>query len=159
MSVSFKKPDLYENWVKEYSIFENLYDAVIFMAVLGYVENNVNRDDFKGSKDGVGQGDIRIESFYTNDTYRVIGGCLAYQDTGDPDSLVDKELQAKIIAQYATGGLEIAQDQFGNISGDPTDAIVNYIDTREGQSKKSVNPILSEIRESFDNEMLNPDTD
>lgn len=160
MSVSFKKPDLYREWVEEYEVFDNLYDAVIFMAILGYVEDSVERDNYRGGKDGIGQGNIRIESFYSDDIYRVIGGCLAYQDTDDPDALVDIELQAEIISQYATGGLEIAQKEFGDVPGDPTDAIVNYIDNREGRGKTGETSILTKIRENFDNEMLNSgDTD
>lgn len=159
MSVSFKKPDLYDEWVEEYEIFDNLYDAVIFMAVLGYVEDNVERGNFRGSKEGVGQGNIRIESFYSDDIYRVIGSCLAYQDTDDPDALVDPELQAEIISKYATGGLEIAQKEFGDIPGDPTDAIVNYIETREERPETGEKTILNKIRENFDNEMLNDGAD
>ncbi|ELZ20836.1 hypothetical protein C475_19593 [Halosimplex carlsbadense 2-9-1] len=159
MSVSFKKTDIYDEWVEEYEIFENLYDAVMFMAVLGYANDSVERQNFRGSKDGVGQGNIRIESFYSNDLYQVIGGCLAYQDTNDPDALVKTELQAKIISQYATGGVAIAQSEFGDISGDPTDAIVNYIDEFEDDPDGTGPSILTQIRENFDNEMLNSDSE
>jgi hypothetical protein len=159
MSVSFKKPDLYDEWVDDYEIFDNLYDAVIFMAVLGYVEDSVERENFRGSKGGVGQGNIRIESFYSDDIYRVIGGCLAYQDTEDPDALVDTELQAETISKYATGGLEVAQEEFGAIPGNPADAIVNYIEAHEERPETGKKSILTKIRENFDNEMLNDDTD
>ena len=158
MSVSFKKPALYNELVEEYEVFENLYDAVIFMAMIGYLEDNVARTDFRGGKDGVGQGNIRIESFYSEDLYRIVGSCLAYQDTGDPDALVDIEQQAEIISQYATGGLEIAEREFGDIAGDPTDAIVNYINNSEDRTHETgASGILVEIQKNFDDQMMNTD--
>lgn len=159
MSVSFKKPDLYDELVEEYEVFENLYDAVVFMAMVGYLEDNVERDNFRGSKDGAGQGNIRIESFYSNDLYRIVGSCLAYQDTGDPDALVDTEQQAKTISQYATGGLEIAQKEFGDIAGDPTDAILNYINECENRGPDgAATSIINEIQSNFDDQMLDGGT-
>lgn len=155
MSVSFKKPDLYDDLVNEYDVFEYLYDAVIFMAMIGYFEDNIEEANFRGSKDGVGQGDIRIESFYSNDLYRIVGSCLAYQYTNDPDALVDTELQAETISKYATGGIEVVQQEFADIPGDPTDAVVNYINECEDQgSVGEGQSILNKIQSNFDEQML-----
>lgn len=153
MSVSFYNPEIYDDLVDKYDIFEYRRDAVMFMAVLGYVEGEPRREDYRGSDDE--QGNTRIESFYSRDLYRVFGSSLAYQDTGDPDALVDLELQAKVISQYATGGLEVYEDEIGDVNGDPTDAIVNYIQSLTEKSGYSGPAILKDIQDNFDDQMAN----
>lgn len=150
-------PDLYEDLADQYDVFEYPRDVLMFMAVLGYVEGEPKRDDYKGSDDN--QGNTRIEGFYTQEMYQVFGGCLAYQDTGDPDALVDLELQAEVISQYAAGGLEIAQEEFGDVAGDPTDAIVNYINKIAKDRDKTVTTILKNIRQNFNKDMRDGEAD
>lgn len=150
-------PDLYEDLADQYDVFEYPRDVLMFMAVLGYVEGEPKRDDYKGSDDN--QGNTRIEGFYTQEMYQVFGGCLAYQDTGDPDALVDLELQAEVISQYAAGGLEIAQEEFGDVAGDPTDAIVNYINKIAKDRDKTVTTILKKIRQNFNKDMRDGEAD
>lgn len=156
-SITFKMPDLYEDLADQYDVFEYPRDVLMFMAVLGYVEGEPKRDDYKGSDDN--QGNTRIEGFYTQEMYQVFGGCLAYQDTGDPDALVDLELQAEVISQYAAGGLEIAQEEFGDVAGDPTDAIVNYINKIAKDRDKTVTTILKNIRQNFNKDMRDGEAD
>lgn len=157
MSVSFYNPDLYEELVEQYDIFEFRRDVVMFMAVLGYVEGEPKREDFRGSGDE--QGNTRIESFYSRDLYRVFGASLAYQDTGDPDALVDLELQARLISQYAAGGLELFKKELGDISGDPTDAIINYINGLAEEPDESEQTILKQIQQNFNDDMVDLDSE
>lgn len=84
-----------------------------------------------------------------------MGACLAFQHTGDPEALVDPAVHKKVIAQYAAGGLEFAQEQFGQNAGDPTDAIVNYIRSREeSEDDEIIQGELDAIVEAFDEEMM-----
>jgi hypothetical protein len=156
MSVTFYKPDLYKKLDEKYEIFSGLRDVVMFMAVLGYIEGEPKRQDFRGSGDE--QGNTRIESFYNRDLYRVFGASLAYQDTGSPDSLVDLELQAELISQYAAGGLELFQQELSDVAGDPTDAILNYIDSLVEDSDGSEQTILKRIQENFNNDMVDSES-
>lgn len=79
---------------------------------------------------------------------------LAFQDTGDPEALVDEQTHMKVLAQYAAGGLEIAEDEFGDIAGDPTDAIINYIKMSQSEGTGTEGE-LAKIVQSFDDEMMN----
>jgi hypothetical protein len=151
--ISYKKSPLYDEVVEEYSIFNHSYDFMVFLAVLGYQEDNPVREDYTGDETKGTSGQIGAENFFSNEFYRVIAACIAYQDTGDEGALGDRELQAERLAQYAAGGLEIAEEEFGQIAGDPTDALVNYI--RNGQADDDrYQGTLGEIVKSFDEEVI-----
>lgn len=151
--ISYKKSDLYERVVDEYDIFENSYDFMVFLAVIGYRENNIVRDGYEGSDANGTRGQIGAENFFANDLYRVIASSIAFQDTKDASALVDSELQAQKLSQYAAGGLEIAEREFGQIAGDPTDAIVNYIEDQQNEQKE-YKGTLGEIVKAFDDQMM-----
>jgi dnd system-associated protein 4 len=150
--ISYKKSELYGRVVDEYDIFENSYDFMVFLAVMGYREGNVVRDGYQGNDSDGTRGQIGAENFFANDLYRVIASSIAFQDTEDPGALVNSELQAERLAQYAAGGLEIAEREFGQTAGDPTDAIVNYI--KGHQDEDSYQGTLGEIVKAFDNQMM-----
>lgn len=151
--IKYRKSTLYDRLVDEYEIFEHSYDLMIFLAVLGYKEGSVDREQYKGRDDDGTRGQIGMENFFANDLYRVVASCIAFQDTDDPAALADPEIKAEKIAQYASGGLEIAEEEFGQTAGDPTDAIVNYLnDCRE--QEETYQGTLGEIVKAFDEEFL-----
>ena len=78
---------------------------------------------------------------------------LAFHDTGNPEALVDSDTQMRVLAQYAAGGLEIAEREFGEVAGDPTDAIVNYIKSSR-DTDTDFEGELERIVKSFDDEMM-----
>jgi hypothetical protein len=156
--ISYKKSPLYDRVVEEHDIFEHSYDFLVFLAALGHRENNPVREDYKGNEAKGTRGQIGAENFFANDLYRIIAACIAYQDTGNPSALVDSELQADRLAQYAAGGLEIAEEEFGQIAGDPTDAIVNYIQNCE-EDDEMYQGTLGEIVKAFDDEMMGIEED
>jgi hypothetical protein len=150
--ISYRKSELYDRVVEEHDVFEHSYDFMVFLAVLGYREGEPVRDDYKGSSAEGTKGEIGAENFFANDLYRMVTACIAFQDTGDPAALVDQELQAEKLAQYAAGGLEVAEEKFGQTAGDPTNAILNYL--KQYQDSDTYQGTLGEIVKAFDDEMM-----
>lgn len=154
--ISYKKSELYGRIVDKYDIFQHSYDFMIFLAVMGYQEGNVVREGYEGNDTDGTKGQIGVENFFANDLYRVIAASIAFQDTENPSALVDSEVQAKKLAQYAAGGLEIAEREFGDTVGDPTNVIVEYIQNRDEED--SYQGTLGEIVKAFDDEMMGVET-
>ncbi|QUO47191.1 hypothetical protein [Halorubrum ruber] len=152
--INYKKTELYDTLVDEYEVFENYYDLLIFLAVIGYKEDNPVREGYRGSSSEGTAGESGLHNVYSQDLYRTIMASLAFQDTGDPEALVDEQTHMKVLAQYAAGGLEIAEDEFGDIAGDPTDAIINYIKMSQSEGTGTEGE-LAKIVQSFDDEMMN----
>lgn len=152
-NLKYKKSDLYDTVVDEYGVFKHNYQFMMFLAVLGYINERPRRNDYTGSEQDGTQGNIAMSNFYSQDLYRVFAASLAYQDTGDPEDLVNTDEHMRVMAQYSAGGLEIAEREFGSIGGDPTDAIMHYI-SETGGGGTEADTILAKIRESFDDEMM-----
>lgn len=155
--IEYRGSDLYDRVVDEYDVFEHSYDFMVFLAVMGYREDRVDRDHYRGSDAEGTRRQIGADNFFANDLYRVIATCIAFQDTGDPKALVDPDLQAERLAQYASGGLDVAEDEFGQTAGDPTNAIVNYI--KSHQESGTYQGTLGEIVQAFDDEMMSSESD
>jgi len=151
--ISYKKSELYDRVVDQYEIFNHSYDFMVFLAVLGYREDNPVREGYEGDDSEGTRGQIGADNFFANDLYRVIATSIAYQDTGDMDALVDSELQAERLAQYAAGGLEVAEKEFGQVAGDPTDAIVNLTQNYQ-EEEEEYQGTLGDIVKAFDDEMM-----
>jgi len=150
-TVNYKKSDLYDKVVDEYDVFDYGYEFMVFLAVLGYREGVSEREDYRGN------GEIGLENLLNRELYRIIMASLAFQDTSDPDALVDVNRQERILAQYAAGGLKIAEEEFGQTAGDPTDALVNYI--RNHQETETYQGTLGEIVSAFDDQMMGVEQD
>jgi dnd system-associated protein 4 len=155
--ISYKKSELYDRVVDEYDIFQNSYDFMVFLAVMGYQEGKVVREGYKGDDSAGTKGQIGVENFFANDLYRVIASSIAFQDTEDPSALVNSELQAEKLAQYAAGGLEIAEQEFGSTAGDPTNVIVEYIQDHDDED--TYEGTLGEIVKAFDDQMMGVEED
>ena len=151
--VRYKKTELYEQLVDEYGVFENYYDLLVFFGVVGYHEDNPVRSDFRGAASEGTKGEAGLDNIYSTDLYQTIMASLAFQDTGNPEALVDSDTQMRVLAQYAAGGLEIAEREFGEVAGDPTDAIVNYIKSSR-DTDTDFEGELERIVKSFDDEMM-----
>ena len=150
-TVKYKKSDLYDRIVDEYEVFEYGYEFMIFLAVMGYRDGKPDREDYRGA------GEIGLENLLNKELYRIIMASLAFQDTGNPGALVNVDQQEKILAQYSAGGLKVAEGEFGQTAGDPTDAIVSYIKEYEGT--QMYQGTLGEIVDAFDDQMLGIEQD
>jgi len=149
--VEYKTSDLYDRVVEEYGIFKSGYEFMVFLATVGYRDGKPDREDYRG------EGEIGLENLLNRELYRIIMASLAFQDTGDPEALVDVDRQEKILVQYAAGGLKIAEREFGKTAGDPTDAMVNYI--KSHQDTETYQGTLGEIVSAFDDEMMGVEQD
>jgi dnd system-associated protein 4 len=129
----YAQTELIDTLVNDHEIFSSYKDAIIFLGVLGYREGESVRKGLSGFNGDVGE--IDYSTFATTSMYIDILGSLAFQHTGDPDMLVDREEQLEILDMYAAGGLQIFQREFGQVKGDPTDAIVNFIQTYEDKDE------------------------
>ena len=145
-TVKYKKSDLYDRVVDEYGIFDYGYEFMVFLAVIGYREEEPDREDYRG------EGEIGLENLLNKELYRIIMASLAYQDTGNPETLVNVDRQEKILAQYSAGGLQVAEREFGHTAGDPTNAIVSYI--KKFETEDTYQGTLGEIVDAFDDQML-----
>ncbi|WP_254524001.1 hypothetical protein [Natrinema caseinilyticum] len=153
--IEYEQGELYEQLVDEYEVFDYYYEVLLFLAVVGYREEEVKREDYKGDSDAETNGEAGLQNVHSRDLFHTVAACLAFQDTNDPEALVDREEQKRVIAQYAAGGLEFAEQEFGQNAGDPTDAIVNYIRSRKDEEDDEViEGELGAIVDSFDDEMM-----
>lgn len=151
--IQYRKSDLYDRVVDEYDVFSSSYDFLLFLAMVGYREDRPKRNNYTGDRSEGTLGEIGLQNVYSNELYRVLMASLAFQDTNDPTALVDSGKQMKVLAQYAAGGLEIAENEFGHTAGDPTDAILNYIESNR-EPTEDFEGELGKIVESFDNQMM-----
>lgn len=152
-NVSYKKTPVYDELTEEYGIFEHYYDAMMFLAVLGYREGRPETENYTGTGDE--SGSIGLERFHGNSRYRAIVACLAFQRDGDPSDMADPKVHREVIAQYAAGGLAVYEEEFGHVVGDPADAIANYIKSCTDPERRTLeDDELQTIIQSFDEEMF-----
>ena len=153
--INYEQGELYERLKDEYGVFEYYIEVLLFLAVVGYRENRVKRSDYKGDSGEGTAGEAGLQNIHSREAYRTVAASIAFQDTGDPEALVDAEEHKRVIAQYAAGGLEFVREEFGDNAGDPTDAIVNYIKSRrEDEDDEEIEGELQEIVDAFDDEMM-----
>lgn len=150
--LQYLKTDLYQTLVEQYEVFEYNYDLLVFLAVLGYQEGEPVRRNYTGNRDEGTLGEIGLDNLYSNELYRSIMTSLALQDTGKPESLVDPGIQMRVLAQYAAGGLEVAESEFENVTGDPTDAFINFL--QEFEEEDDIEGELQVIIQAFDDEFI-----
>lgn len=147
--VNYEKTEIYETLVDDYEIFGSYTDFFMFAASLGY-----DRDEFDSEGDK-GDNEMLWMHVSRKDVYQVVSASIAYQHTDDPQTLVNPEEQLPILAGYAACGAEIAAEEFGDVAGDPTDAVVNFLQLERSEDKQDEEEeILNEIREGFDDSIF-----
>jgi dnd system-associated protein 4 len=155
INIEYEQGELYDRLVDEYEVFDHYYEVLVFLAVVGYREGKVKRSDYTGNPQAGTRSEAGLQNVHSRDLFHTVAACLAFQDTGDPESLVDPKEHKRVLTQYAAGGLEVAREEFGQNAGDSTDAIVNYIESRsESEDPNTIEGELQEIVESFDDEMM-----
>lgn len=151
VDVFYNQTDLYDELTDQYEIFEHYYDVMMFLVMLCYREGQPKTDNYKSGDEGE-RSSIAIELFHRDSHYHAIVASLAYQRRGDPEAMAEAEIHADVIPQYAAGGLEVYREKFGEISGDPTDAIANYINScaKDGDPQREDDE-LQTILKNFEN--------
>ncbi|CCQ35031.1 hypothetical protein [Halorhabdus tiamatea] len=149
---TYEKKPVYEQLVDEHDVFGSYVDFFMFAASLGFARDE-KETDYGGDNE------MLWMHLGNKDLYRATAAAIAYQDTDDPEALVDPSRQLEILAQYAAGGAEIAQEEFGDIKGDPTDTVLNFIQSNhDPNTQEEQDSVLQEIISSFDEEMLDAES-
>jgi dnd system-associated protein 4 len=150
-TIYYDQTETYESLVDEYEVFDTYYDALVFLAVVGYEEGEYVEEGYTGDDNS---GEIKLSTVFGRDVYRTILASMAFQHTGEPAALVDRTLQSEIVAQYAAGGDRVLQQKVKSYATDPTDDIVSYVRSARENERKTDKGILGEIIQSFDDEIV-----
>jgi len=154
--LTYKKTDVYDELKEECEIFEYYVDVLVFMAVLGYRAGEIETEDYMGDEDAGTVGRMDINMLHKDNQYHAVVAALAFQKTNDPSAMADPEVHAEVIAQYAAAGLKIYEQEFGEVAGDPVDALANYIkSTVDEKEITSEDDELQTIIQSFEDETFN----
>jgi dnd system-associated protein 4 len=147
--VNYQKTDIYEFLVDEYEVFDTYVDFFMFAASLGYY-----RDEYAPDGDS-GENEMLWMHIRKQEYYRVVAASIAYQHTGDAEALVSPDEQLPILARYAAGGAQVAAQEFGEIAGDPTDSVVNFLQNVHSEEEQDEEEeILKKVREDFDDSLF-----
>lgn len=144
--VNYEQSDVYEQFVDEHDVFDSYQDFFVFAAAVGYAEDTLEEP---------GSGSEMLWMHFTDKViYKATAAAIAYDHLGTPDALIDPEKQLETLAKFSAGGTSILKDEFGDIETDPTDALLNYIQTHQSSDDDgSSQTMLEEIVESFDDDM------
>lgn len=144
----YKQTGIYDQFVDEHGLFDSYQDLFVFAACVGYANDRCNTTDYEGDSE------MLWMHFRNKDLYKAVSAAIAYQHHDDPEALLDTGMQLETMAMYAAGGASVLESEFGDIKGDPTDAVFNYIqDWDEQDDTRSRQTVLGEIMSSFDEEI------
>ena len=144
--VNYEQTDVYEQFVDEYEVFDSYQDFFVFAAAVGYAHDTL---------EAPGNGSEMLWMHFTDKVlYKATAAAIAYDHLGNPEALIDPEKQLETLAKFSAGGTSVLQDEFGDIEGDPTDALLNYIQSQQRRDEQdSSQTMLEEIVKSFDDDM------
>ena len=144
--VNYEQTEVYEQFVDEYGVFDSYQDFFVFAAAVGYAESTLEEP---------GNGSEMLWMHFTDKVlYKATAAAIAYDHMGTPEALIDPEKQLETLAKFSAGGTSVLQDEFGDMEGDPTDALLNYIQSQErDEEEDNSQTMLEEIIDSFDDDM------
>lgn len=142
---NYKRLPIYEKLVDEHEIFENYQDLFVFCGCVGYHEDKIEENDYTGDGE-------QLWMHYTDkQAYRAAAASMAYSYTGDPEALIEPEIQLEVLAKYAAAGAKELQRKFGDHRGTPREALLDYIheanDDQDGTAEKDK---MKNIMQEFD---------
>lgn len=126
--INYRKTEIYDRLVDEEGIFESYVDLFVFAACRAYAEGERHLDDYKGDAE------MLWMHFGNKDFHRAAAACIAYQTTNDPSTLMDHAEQLNILAQYASAGADILEEDYGEVKGSPQNSLVNDVKQYEPDS-------------------------
>jgi hypothetical protein len=140
----YEQTSIYEQLVDEHEIINGYVDMFVFAACVGYANERFIRNYG-------GDGEMLWMHVSNKELYKAVAASIAYQHHNDPEALLDKELQLRTLAMYSAGGAELLESEFGDIKGDPTDAVLNYIQEWDEQNDtQRRDTLLGDIMSSFE---------
>lgn len=142
---NYEQGPIYEQFTEEHDLFKSKQDLFVFSACVGYANGECRMTDYTG------EGEMLWMHFSNKPLYKAVAASIAYQHHDDPEALLEPEMQLETLAMYAAGGADLLDRKFGDIKGDPTDAVLNYIQEWEDQEPtKARQTVLDDIMESFE---------
>lgn len=142
---NYKQTAIYDQFVDEHGLFDSYQDLFVFAACVGYAKNRCVTTDFEGD------GEMLWMHFTDKSLYQAVAASIAYQHHDDPQALLDTEMQLKTLAMYAAGGAELLEREFGDVKGDPTDAVLNFIrEWNDQDDTERRDTLLGDIMSSFE---------
>lgn len=144
--VNYEQTAVYEQFVDEHGVFKSYQDFFVFAAAVGYAY------DKKGDP---GSGNEMLWMHFTDKTlYKATAAAIAYNDMKTPEALINPEKQLNTLAKFQAGGTTILEEEFGDIEGDPTNALLNYIQEHQtAEDNEGTQTVIEKIVKSFDNDM------
>lgn len=153
--VKYARHDIYDQLVDEWDVFDTYVDLFVFAASVGYATSDsatvraYSEDEYRGD------GEMLWIHLNGKPNYRAIAAALAYQFTGDLESLTDAGTQLDVLARYAHAGALHLDAEFGDAVTTPRDGLVSFVDEfRGGESADGEGEILDDIVDSFDSDTL-----
>lgn len=151
--VSHKRTPIWERLVEEHGVFDKYTELFVFAACVGYYNERY-------AVDYGGDSEMLWMHVGNRDLFKAVSAAIAYQHTGNPEALVKPSMQLEIMAQYAVGGAEVLEEEFGSVKGDPTDAILNYIQEQHDPDREATQQTeLDKILSAFENDMMESEAD
>lgn len=144
----YEQTEIYDQLVDEYGIFDSYVDMFVFAASIGYANDRCVITDYGGDEE------MLWMHFSDKELYKAVAASIAYQHHDDPEALLDTEMQLETLTMYAAAGADILEKKFGDLKGDPTDAVLNYIqEWDQKDDTEARQTVLGEIMSSFDQNM------
>lgn len=126
--INYRKTEIYDRLVDEEEIFDSYVDLFVFAACRAYADGERHLDDYKGDAE------MLWMHFGNKDFHRAAAACIAYQTTNDPSTLMDHAEQLNLLAQYASAGADILEEDYGEVKGSPLNSLVNDVKQYEPDS-------------------------
>lgn len=118
---NYRKTEIYDRLVDDEGIFDSYVDLFVFAACRGFAEGERHTEDYHGDSE------MLWMHFGSKDFYRAAAACIAYQTTNEATSLMDHDEQLEIMAQYASAGADILENEYGPVKGSPLNSLLNDI--------------------------------
>jgi hypothetical protein len=85
--------------------------------------------------------------------YKATAAAIAYNDLKTPEALINPEKQLTTLAKFQAGGATILEEKFGDIEGDPTNALLNYIQDHRSADDEDTQTVIGKIIQDFNDDM------
>ncbi|MBV0926228.1 hypothetical protein KTS45_18635 [Halomicroarcula limicola] len=151
---NYYRHSLYDKMVEEWDLFNTYVDLFVFAGCVGYATIDrttaAGYDTSEYAGEGNTQGEMLWMHLANKTTYRAVAASIAYQHTGDPEALVDPQLQLEVLARYARAGIDRLETEFGESASTPRDGLISFIENEQPNGDSQQEDILGTIAASFD---------
>jgi dnd system-associated protein 4 len=120
--IRYDRNEAYDQLVNEHEVFNSYVDFFVFCAALGFSRDERRPNAYEGADHELLW--MHIEG---TELFEAVSKAIAYQDTGNPDALDDKETQLELLAEYAAAGAEIVADEVLTAGDDIVPTVVRFI--------------------------------